>query len=1082
MSSGLQDAAITSFLQFIEEKGVKAYNSLSGLGCRSERVSRCLRQEMNLLYRKTKAEWRHREEEPKKGFCKDGGLTRVRDLASLRKHFRAGFMTMPASQEHGQLPCAGGMATRSLSLHSVGSVDSGEHRCTRKAPDRPPRQPSTKPGLLPAGRNSAGGEGDGQKGERSRHAGTRAGRGELVHSPVTLSWGQTWDAVTPSHDIPSGVRHSLCYTCPGDRHGALLHRPVTPSWGQTGIITMSCYTLLGSDTSAVTPSHYAHLGSDPGCCHPLSGPSPERERLQPLFEYPKGLLLKFWLHVNLHATDLQLPGDCGVGGSLGASPSWFIPGWPPMGPGSGQSRVWARADRLPLSWGYVRVRLSLEKGHMVSVGLSSEWNNGGSFPFVLTVDGGHDGRRACNHFVEPLGSVCLRRVDLPVAAHFNSPSYSLPDMSAHGLMRCQTEAACKLEEQRLILHPGALQPDGINHGTYRYTNQAALPPFKMYRGLLGVIAQQGLTIGGPISRSESPTPTVSPLSSPATQRPGAKGSDGGHRGFPLPRGSCSFDEPVQAAGYRAQGCPLSDLRRPLEGEGEEDNDDEPVYIEMVGDVSREQPATAGDEEVGHTEAIYEEMKYPLQEEGWRTAKLGMIPEPSPRLPSEQGLGLTRIPRPPPSKGRPHDIPPPFPNLLLHRPPLLAFPQGCCRKVHRTPPQAEPPLQGSRPLKEDRPAQGALLPSGRARSHSTPLPPQASGQQRQEKEVPNSQALTCAPSKGLGPQGLGQQGLGPQGLGPASTEGDKLDSFTIACSSITAAGDQKPCADKDLSNLQGLFGRASGSSRPLPNLYKVPVAHALLEPAAMWPCFPATCKRPPAYDSLRAKACPAALHSAVKTPVPERSSLCCTRLPAGTDSQLLAGCEEEGAASAGRIWQRRLSNGKKAKESEGAPRAQVGVEEPLAKEETLALLVKSQGLEVSAVKGPTRAGGHPPCPLVCQWSADSALSQRLGRSVSTTGVQHSLPHLQRQCSQSRDSPTQGFQQQQALREKDGKLLEVIERKRCLCKEIKARRGPDRSLCKRDSMPILPSWRKGVDSRKTATPPCQRQHTVLWDTAI
>ena len=49
--------------------------------------------------------------------------------------------------------------------------------------------------------------------------------------------------------------------------------------------------------------------------------------------------------------------------------------------------------------------------------------------------------------------------------------------------------------------------------------------------------------------------------------------------------------------------------------------------------------------------------------------------------------------------------------------------------------------------------------------------------------------------------------------------------------------------------------------------------------------------------------------------------------------------------------------------------------------------------------------------------------------------------------------------QPARERDGKLLEVIERKRCVCKEIKARHRPDRGLCKQESMPILPSWRRG-----------------------
>ncbi|XP_036378861.1 neuronal tyrosine-phosphorylated phosphoinositide-3-kinase adapter 1 [Megalops cyprinoides] len=67
------------------------------------------------------------------------------------------------------------------------------------------------------------------------------------------------------------------------------------------------------------------------------------------------------------------------------------------------------------------------------------------------------------------------------------------------------------------------------------------------------------------------------------------------------------------------------------------------------------------------------------------------------------------------------------------------------------------------------------------------------------------------------------------------------------------------------------------------------------------------------------------------------------------------------------------------------------------------------------------------------------------------------------------------------QRDGKLLEVIERKRCLCREIKAHRRPDRSLCKQDSMPNLPSWRKAPEASKAA-PPSQAQQAILWDTAI
>ncbi|XP_016306196.1 neuronal tyrosine-phosphorylated phosphoinositide-3-kinase adapter 1-like [Sinocyclocheilus anshuiensis] len=179
-----------------------------------------------------------------------------------------------------------------------------------------------------------------------------------------------------------------------------------------------------------------------------------------------------------------------------------------------------------------------------------------------------------------------------------------------------------------------------------------------------------------------------------------------------------------------------------------------------------------------------------------------------------------------------------------------------------------------------------------------------------------------------------------------------------------------------------------------------------------------------------------------------------------------------------------------------------------------------------LRGLIRAG----LPLPCQTfpACRNGELGRLGRSSSTSGVRqvggdvqrqsslparealnqfHALSQVQAQTqSQAPCSPSlsrqQLYQQQvqlqfqqlaqlaaqaqaplsTALAQRDGKLLEVIERKRCLCKEIKAHRRPDKSLCKQDSMPILPSWRKTPEPRKTGTPPCQRPQAVVWDTAI
>lgn len=79
---------------------------------------------------------------------------KVRDLASFRRHFRMGFMTMPASQDLSPHTCASAMAPRSQSCHAVGagdtSLENGDYSDTqsqhggRCPPAKPKRHPSTR--------------------------------------------------------------------------------------------------------------------------------------------------------------------------------------------------------------------------------------------------------------------------------------------------------------------------------------------------------------------------------------------------------------------------------------------------------------------------------------------------------------------------------------------------------------------------------------------------------------------------------------------------------------------------------------------------------------------------------------------------------------------------------------------------------------------------------------------------------------------------------------------------------------------------------------------------------------------------
>ncbi|XP_051985338.1 neuronal tyrosine-phosphorylated phosphoinositide-3-kinase adapter 2-like [Xyrauchen texanus] len=67
--------------------------------------------------------------------------------------------------------------------------------------------------------------------------------------------------------------------------------------------------------------------------------------------------------------------------------------------------------------------------------------------------------------------------------------------------------------------------------------------------------------------------------------------------------------------------------------------------------------------------------------------------------------------------------------------------------------------------------------------------------------------------------------------------------------------------------------------------------------------------------------------------------------------------------------------------------------------------------------------------------------------------------------------------------DSTMLEMIERKQRLCWEIRScQRLPDRSPCKKESLPNMPSWKKTNVAKKYGPPPYPTQTTVFWDTAI
>lgn len=82
--------------------------------------------------------------------CLSIGLPRISEDVAVategaysRKHFRMGFMTMPAPQDR-LPPPSQGFTVRSQSLHSVGGGDDDSNQSRKQPPPKPKRDPNTK--------------------------------------------------------------------------------------------------------------------------------------------------------------------------------------------------------------------------------------------------------------------------------------------------------------------------------------------------------------------------------------------------------------------------------------------------------------------------------------------------------------------------------------------------------------------------------------------------------------------------------------------------------------------------------------------------------------------------------------------------------------------------------------------------------------------------------------------------------------------------------------------------------------------------------------------------------------------------
>ncbi|KAM7412376.1 hypothetical protein PAMA_019985 [Pampus argenteus] len=409
------------------------------------------------------------------------------------------------------------------------------------------------------------------------------------------------------------------------------------------------------------------------------------------------------------------------------------------------------------------------------------------------------------------------------------------------------------------------------------------------------------------------------------------------------------------------------------------NDEEPVYIEMVGHVLQELKCPDTREGGDLSEAVYEEMKFPVLEDFLQDVI--MDPESC-------------------------DIPAPFPNLLTPRPPLLVFPPAPAQCSPHSP---ESPL--------------------------TPL------------DVTRLPALENTPYNKTG------GGETPQSSSPHRRDRDPSSTYTTITSSGRSSAPPLP------STLYKSSGSAhSGHGYPRSQ-------SACPSPVSMGRCLtPLSLKRPPPYDALMTRPSSywaqeggAKLNNSTST----HSSMQNVSMRSHTPTSPLE--ELNNLSTSGRL--KKGCGGRRSEEdSRSLPRRN-------SKD-------RDKDGQSSPVSNRMGRSSVSPIMMLTGGGGESKPVCKLGRSVSTSGVPSPGGTPQRQPHE----PHHPVLSQMSWLCGDATMMEMIEKKRVLCREIKARQRPEKNLCKQDSMPILPSWKRKQPPPYLAPAAASQSTTVFWDTAI
>ncbi|KAG8445303.1 hypothetical protein GDO86_010187 [Hymenochirus boettgeri] len=479
------------------------------------------------------------------------------------------------------------------------------------------------------------------------------------------------------------------------------------------------------------------------------------------------------------------------------------------------------------------------------------------------------------------------------------------------------------------------------------------------------------------------------------------------------------------------------------------DDEEPVYIEMVGNILRDFKRDQEDQ----SEAVYEEMKYPMFDDIVQDSRYiydvdHISCSSQCATPTVPDLEFSKSSVPSTPKGQVCDIPTPFPNLLSQRPPLLIFPPA--------PAQCSP------------------------NSDESPLTP------LEVTKLPVLENVAYIKQ---------QSGASPSSV-PSHIPHQKTDKdqSVVAHGTSSSGNSSSPPHPSTMYRTQSPHGYPkSHSASPSP----VTIGRSLT---------PLSLKRPPPYDSVHtgslSRNSPSVPHSVRNSPQEGKSvnmstsmyNSCQTSSRSRTPTSPLE--ELSSLFTSGRSLLRRPSSGRRSKEPSEKPPDEMKVRshstEPLPKLEhkeraghqsSPSSRESTKSQEWDGTPGPTHVSSRlgrssvSPTMLAGNNSSEMRISCKLGRSASTSGVPPPSVTPLRQANehhQSQMGPMQWLCD-------DHTMMEMIEKKRTLCREIKARQKNEKSLCKQESMPILPSWKKSNGAKKYS-PPSYSKQTVFWDTAI